>query len=261
MSIRNSFLWIAAGGAAVYTVLRELRKQDGRLSAIEAQQAALQIQIRDEGRNLYRQMQAITWLHDQFEFNVPLPPMRGWAASPDFAALLVTLIREHTPQTVVELGGGTSTILTAKTLRELREGHVYAVEALEPFANSAHANLQQHGLDDIATVIHAPITRVNAGERALMWYDMDELEALPEIDMLVVDGPAQYSTDRRMVRYPALPMLYNKLSPDALIVMDDTLREDERIAAERWLAEFPDLRQIAEYTELEKGALVFKRGS
>ncbi|MEL6149167.1 MAG: class I SAM-dependent methyltransferase [Chloroflexota bacterium] len=260
MSLRNNLLWLAAGSAAVYTVLRELRKQDTRLTEIEAQQAALQIQIRDEGRNLYRQMQAVTWLHDQFKFTVPLPPMRGWAVSPDFATLLVTLIREHTPQTVVELGGGTSTILTAKTLRELREGKVYAVEAVAPFAENARANLQQHGLEDIATVIHAPITRVSAGERSLIWYDVDELETLPEIDMLIVDGPAQYNQERRMVRYPALPMLYSKLAHNAIIVIDDTLREDERLTAERWLTEFPDIRQIAEYTELEKGALVFKRG-
>ena len=48
--------------------------------------------------------------------------------------------------------------------------------------------------------------------------------------MLIVDGPAE--TTEPLIRYPAVPVLYDRLSDDAVILLDDADRtEEERIVA------------------------------
>jgi hypothetical protein len=84
-------------------------------------------------------------------------------------------------------------------------------------------------LDAFATVVDAPL--VDA------WYDPAALDGLPErgVELLIVDGPPA----ARGSRYPALPLLADRLAPGAAILLDDTDREGERKAVERWSDEFP----------------------
>src|SRR5262249_4080355 len=51
----------------------------------------------------YAQVEALLSLHSVIRFKHPLPPMRGWGISPDFALILVSVIREHKPRIIVEL--------------------------------------------------------------------------------------------------------------------------------------------------------------
>ncbi len=249
------------GGAAAFSTYRALRLQSQQLTAIQQQQQHLQEQLTNESRYISRQTQALMWLYRQFDFPAPLPPTRGWAASPDFMALLVILLRQHEPSTVVELGGGTSTVIIAKTLRALREGRLLTLEALEPFTHEVNDNLDLQNLSDVVQVKHAPLTRVDVNGQAWMWYDTAALDGVDEIDFLIVDGPAQYNNPRRMARYPALPLLYDKLAPGAVVVMDDTNREDEQLIADRWADEYPALKRIGDYSEYEKGAVTFIKQS
>src|SRR5690606_4628023 len=46
----------------------------------------------------------------------PLAPMRGWAISPDLAALLVSLIAVERPRMILEVGSGVSTAIMAMAL-------------------------------------------------------------------------------------------------------------------------------------------------
>jgi predicted O-methyltransferase YrrM len=258
---RERVALLVAGGAAAAGAYRAFRRRSESLTQIQKQQQRLREQLTDEGRCISRQTQTLLWLYSQFDFPAPLPPVRGWAASPDLLALLVVLLRQHQPSTVVELGGGTSTIIVAKVLRELRVGRLLTLEALEPFTHQIRDNLALHKLDDVVQVTHAPLTRVNVEGQAWMWYDTTTLDGIDEIDFLVVDGPAQHNNPRRMARYPAMPLLYDKLAPGAVVVMDDTNREDERLIAERWADEFPDLQRTTTYPEYEKGAVIFIKQS
>ena len=73
--------------------------------------------------------------------------------------------------------------------------------------------------------------------------------------LLVVDGPP--GTVRPMARYPALPVLLNRLAADATVVMDDARRPDEQAIAERWAAGLPGWR--LEFRHTEKGAAILRR--
>ncbi|NUJ61283.1 class I SAM-dependent methyltransferase [Halomonas taeanensis] len=85
-------------------------------------------------------------------------------------------------------------------------------------------------------------------EKPSRWYLQSLLEVIENVDLLWVDGPpgatCQYS------RYPALPALADKLSPNVEVWMDDTIRPGEEDICERWAA---DYGFELEYLTLEKG--------
>jgi predicted O-methyltransferase YrrM len=228
-----------------------------KLETIEARQSELLL----EQRVLYRQIEALFALYHGIEFRAPLLSLRGWAASPDFLAIQVASIRQHKPLTILELGSGQSTLLSAYILEQLGAGHVYALDDTEVFADMSRDNIARHKLDNYATIIHAPLKSYSIHGQDWQWYDLDCLTTLPKIDFLLVDGPPQYGKETPMLRYPALPLLAASLAPNALILMDDADRASERLVAERWQAEFPIelLRHYEQsYGDTEKGTKVFR---
>src|SRR5688500_16200441 len=68
----------------------------------------------------YAQLEALTKLTFALQPRFPLPPLRGWAASPDIALTLYTVIHALKPAFVVECGGGVSSLVIGYALE--REG-------------------------------------------------------------------------------------------------------------------------------------------
>jgi len=62
------------------------------------------------------------------------------------------------------------------------------------------------------------------------------------IDILVIDGPPAETQPQS--RYPAYPVLRPQMSGTAVILLDDSGREDEREAVRRWCAADPDLKEF-----------------
>jgi hypothetical protein len=205
----------------------------------------------------YRQLEALVGLYQQLDPVAPLPPMRRWAISPDFAIAIMQQVRKTRPQLVVEASCGASTIVTAYTLKQNGSGKVVSLEQDEAFAEITRQRLVEHKLDDIATIIHAPITLLQLNNQEWPWYSTDGLSDLKNIDMLTVDGPSQWGLDQAMVRYPALPYFYEKLSLGATILVDDTNRDHEKRAVARWIKEYA-LVQVAEL-ETEKGTIILQK--
>lgn len=88
-----------------------------------------------------------------------------------------------------------------------------------------------------------------------MWYDLREVAEAWKIDLLIVDGPPRAT--QPLARYPALPLLYERLSADARVVVDDAWREDEQEMVRRWLKQYPEFS--VEYRESGKGIAVLSR--
>jgi predicted O-methyltransferase YrrM len=182
--------------------------------------------------------------------------MRLWAASPDFVILAVSLIREYKPGLVLEIGSGVSTIISGYALNEIGDGQLISLEHEAHFAEVTAGNVASHNLSHIATVLHAPLKLLNHHANSQLWYDTAALDHLPEpIDLLVVDGPP--SGTAPMARYPALPVLYDRLKPGAYILVDDFMRDDEYTMVNRWLDEF-DLTIVRTYAN-EKGAVILRK--
>ena len=93
----------------------------------------------------------------------PLPPMGGWAVSPDFARILVDVILERTPRLVVELGSGVSTLLCAYCLEKNGGGAIVSVEHENEFVRVTAENVRKHRLEQFARVVHVPLRDITLG--------------------------------------------------------------------------------------------------
>lgn len=200
----------------------------------------------------YRQLEAALGIYQLLDIEQRVPPMRGWSGSPDFLLELVSYVLARRPEFVLECGSGVSTLLVAYALRRNGTGHLHSLEHDAAFAHSTRDLLRLHGLAEWASVIHAPLKRVQLHGEDWRWYDPDALNSLDRIGIVVVDGPP--SQTQPLSRYPVLPIVSSKLSPGAVVLLDDYRRDDEQAVVERWIQEYKGLR--LQELDHEKGTAV-----
>jgi predicted O-methyltransferase YrrM len=228
----------------------------------QATQQLLQQQrnIEQQKNEIYKQFQQIESLFSVFSLlriNRPLPPMGGWAISPDFGKIIVDLVLEKKPKIILEASSGVSTLIASYCLKQLGEGTVISLEEENKYAEFSNKALIKHGLKDIATVIHAPLEEIEIQGKKWIWYDLTKIKGIKPIDMLIIDGPAQYGRVDKMIRYPALPLLFDSLSDDAIIILDDADRKDEKDIVELWLKQFNCFE--VERIDTEKGTVILHK--
>jgi predicted O-methyltransferase YrrM len=225
------------------SIYRRLQSQLKNQDAIEKQRQAYE----------YKQVESLISV---LRIKLPLPPMRDWAISPDFANLIVSLIYEQQPKMVLEAGSGVSTLVAAYSLREFNfEGKIISLEHDEHYADKTTQNIALHNLQDIARVIFSPLKEVAVNGKAWPWYDLSFLGEVEPIDFLIIDGPP--GSIHQTARYPALPLLIDKLSDGAVILIDDAHRKDEKEMVDIWMKEFDCFTQ--ESFDTEKGAVVLRK--
>lgn len=115
---------------------------------------------RRESEGLFSQLQSLMALERKLALSDALPPMRGWAGSPDFLLEVADQVHGRRPHTVVECGCGVSTIVMARCLQLNNSGHVYSMEHDPAFVVRTRSLLRRYGLSDWATVLHAPLKTV-----------------------------------------------------------------------------------------------------
>src|SRR5690349_19194645 len=84
LTLLNLSIGIAVLGV-VAVLLHKTKRIHVKLFALEDEVRGLRT---TESANLYRQVQAFISLKDLLNFTVPLPPLRMWAASPDFLLVI-----------------------------------------------------------------------------------------------------------------------------------------------------------------------------
>jgi len=226
-------------------ITRLLQEQEEKTAS--AQQAM--------GENLYRQLEALISITSLLPLRQPLPPMRGWAISPDFGALLISEILTRKPRTVLELGSGVSTLLIAYCLEKIGHGRAISFDHEMNFCEKSRAMINAHQLGKVAEVVHAPLQQVQLNAGSWDWYDTARIDPAIKIDLLVIDGPPGQIQD--ISRYPALPLLHAYFSDEVVILLDDAARADEQSIIAMWTREFPDFEY--EYIPAEKGAAILRR--
>ena len=206
-------------------------------------------------RSMLRRQERHVWeTHNVFYTlagGAPLPVPGGWAASTDLLGEVLRAIAAQRPQRVVELGSGLSTLVIAAALRSNGAGHLISIDAESDYAAATRAQLLRHGLTDWVEVRVAPLQEVSFEDGTRPWYDIAQLADLENIDLLLIDGPP--TALRADIRYPALPYFWRRLSPGAIVLMDDAARPAERAMAEVWQQHFSEAS--FEHLRLEKGAL------
>ena len=180
-------------------------------------------------------------------------PYLPWGAGAMRPAGLVTVCNDvviNDRRRIVELGSGISTVLLARLLHQRRrdasvpphhETRLVAVEHDDRWATWVTDQLEREDLAGYVDIIHAPLAPHPTAVGGLTWYDDAVLadglrRALRDdpIDLFLVDGPPAYTEGHGLARYPALPVLHDRLSPGATIILDDAERPGEQEILRRW---------------------------
>ena len=209
---------------------------------------------------IYSQLESLIWLQKRLKISGELPPLRGWPTSPDFLLKLHSWIVKHKPLTVVETGSGASTIVIADALRQNGFGKLYSFEHLQKYANQTQEMLQDEYLTPWVELLVGELElwkgkHLNPHDsgKPSSWYPL-KLSGIENIDLLVVDGPPKSIC--QYARYPAVPALFDRLSPKAEVWMDDAIRQEEKDICKHWANEYGF---NFEYIPLEKGLGVLTR--
>ena len=211
-------------------ITKELTAQTGR--------------IKTELAHVYHQFEAVEQLLPLLKLSAPLPPSRGWAASPDFLLTLAHVTRKVKPRLTVELGSGISTLVLAKSGAKKIVSLDHSVE----FGTQTREMLSSHGVRGVDIRIH----ELETYPGGYKWYAKSTYKGLSKIDLLVIDGPP--SSTNPDARYPAFEHLISLLSPKATVVLDDVYRDEERKLADAITQALPN--HVLTILSHEKGTAV-----
>ncbi|MEZ4686986.1 MAG: class I SAM-dependent methyltransferase [Bacteroidia bacterium] len=217
----------------------------------------LLVRLKDFQRANYQNIEAQMAILSIVKPRLPLPPTRGWAASPDFLAHVVREVKTRKPAVVAELGSGVSSIIVSYLLEQNQKGKLYSVDHEDWFLNQSLGNLEAHGLRQWVQPVYAPLATMQLPEGSWKWYDHAALEQIPAIDILIVDGPPQ--TIQKLARFPAMSVFANKFNPGACILVDDYARDDDTRMVDIWLENFPDFS--LEKFNTEKGTAILRKSN
>ncbi|QGP79251.1 class I SAM-dependent methyltransferase [Sphingobium sp. CAP-1] len=179
-----------------------------------------------------------------------LPHLGSWKADVGFLRHIVREIARLRPAHVVELGAGASSLVAARALQLHGGGRLHSFDQHGGFVDATRQWLADHALE--VDIRHAPLTQDSADWPG-RWYAIDRLP--DRIDLLIIDGPPW--SVHPLVR-GAADSLFSRLSPDAVVLLDDAARPGERLVARRWRQRWPhiDFRLMTDGT---KGTLVGRR--
>ena len=178
-----------------------------------------------------------------------------WSAAPDFMTLMVEHALSRKPKIIFECSSGLTTLMLARCCQMNGQGHVYSLENGPEYAAKTRSYFERYALDDYATVIDAPLEKIDLNGNEFLWYTPEELpEILPakSIDMVVIDGPPGFI--QKNSRYPVLPLFFDRLADGCVLFLDDAARDDEREIVELWQAEYPGIEY--QYIDAERGCSI-----
>jgi len=226
-------------------LLRSLHSKVSKTSAaITRDIQKLSVENKKNSMIAYRQAEAFTQLTNLLDFKAAIPATRSWAASPDLLLTISEIVKKNRPGLVVELGSGISTLVAAKSGAR----KIISIDNSDAWGAKTVAMLKEHKVRGVDVRI-APLRPYANGSE---WYDLDAIKDLKKIDLLIVDGPP--GSKNPEARYPALKQFKDKLSPAAIVVIDDVNREGERKLAEDFAKALPNHELII--LDHEKGTAI-----
>lgn len=189
--------------------------------------------------------------HLGLDRGAPFSP--GWSAAPDFLQLITGHCLRHAPETILECSSGLTTLVLARCCQRNGRGRVVSLENGREYADETRRWIERYGLSNHAEVVYAPLSPVVLDDVRYDWYATEDI---PDdfADMLVIDGPPGFL--QKHSRYPALPLLMNRLREGCAVFLDDAARPDEQEIVARWLDLVPGL--TVEWPASERGCALLR---
>ena len=182
-----------------------------------------------------------------------LPYTKDWSAAADFLQLIADHCLEQQPETILECSSGLTSLVLARCCQINNRGKVFSLENGEEYAVNTQKHITDYQLDDYASIIHAPLDNISIDGTEFAWYSPGKIPDC-KIDMLVIDGPPGFL--QKNSRYPALPLLFDRMSEECVVFLDDAARDDEKEIINLWRENFPV--SDYHYIETERGCAVLK---
>ena len=174
----------------------------------------------------------------RFDFPVFLG---GPSIDAQHARLLLFILQERKPRTILELGSGSSTVIIAHAMKRLEAPmpvHI-AVDHEERFLENTRELARVNGVVDRVRFEHCPLGPLDGF--ALPWYSgVPEVVRGEQLDLVIIDGPPAYAVGEGRAREPALTVLRPFLSKGAVVILDDANRPGEKESLEEWKLRFPE---------------------
>ena len=244
MLVASLVIVIAALAYLVRSTRALHRKVNRNADRVSKELSAQTGRFKTELAHVYHQFEAVEQLLPLLKLSAPLPPSRGWAASPDFLLTLAHVTKRVRPRLTVELGSGISTLVLAKSGAKKIVSLDHSVE----FGIQTREMLLSHGVRGVDIRIH----ELETYSRGYKWYARSTFKGLAKIDLLVIDGPP--SSTNPDARFPALEHLVPLLSPKATVILDDVYRDEERKLADAIAKALPS--HVLTILSHEKGTAV-----
>ena len=193
----------------------------------------------------YRQSEFYSQLIRLLDLDAPIPSTRHWAASPDVLLTLFDCAKSSRPVRILDLGSGMSTLVLAKAAPQ---ASIISIDNSDEYAGKTKALLASHGITNVDVRV-APLMPHASG---VEWYDLAQLHDVANIDLLFIDGPPGSKNPK--ARHPAIAECVAKLSPRAIVVIDDAGRDGEKDMPHEFAKVLPN--HSLEFLSHEKGTAV-----
>lgn len=235
---------------AVIYQIRILKRVNQKLLKLISPERDVRKSMRElekSSRENYKQSEFYSQLLQLLTFTAPIPSTRSWAASPDLLLTLFHYGRTTQPKRIVDLGSGMSTLVLAKSAPQAT---IFSIDNSEEYAGKTRQLLADHGLTNVDLRV-APLAPHPSG---IEWYERSKLSDISAIDLLFIDGPP--GSKNLKARRPAIEEFIARLSPHAIIVIDDVAREGENLMAVEFAKQLPT--HTLEFLPHEKGTAVIR---
>jgi predicted O-methyltransferase YrrM len=161
-----------------------------------------------------------------------------WSPGPRSIDELVEMVRDVRPETLIELGSGTTTVALAWAVRDTlgpgARARIVSVDQDPEYAAATTARLAEAGLDRDVRVISVPLVDQDVEGRQTCCYALvDDLATALDgrlADLVFIDGPAGPPG----IRFGTLPLVRPYVRVGAPFVLDDALRDGELQIARDW---------------------------
>jgi hypothetical protein len=227
------------------------------LNNVKAELRSLELALTSSIENRYVQLECLHRLYSLVPGLGPLPPTRGWAASPDFLMKIAEVILNEKPKFILELGSGVSTFVIKACCDLIGNSTALSIDHNSEYLSITEGKIQRTMGSTVINFKHCPLKEHKIEQSIWLWYDLPLSCIKSEIELLIVDGPPRKI--HKNSRYPAVMYLHSKFADKSKILLDDYNRIDEQETVTFWMKDLNRLGfnvELEEFAEYEKGLAV-----
>ncbi len=172
----------------------------------------------------------------------PYLPFTGSSLRPFCLAHMINDIVINKRQNIIEFGSGISTVMIGRLIKKNNlNSTLLSIEHDAGWVDALKGILKNEQIDDVVTVLHAPLKPCKSALDSNEWYDLKILKDYTKgkkFDMVIIDGPPAWEANKGTARYPAVDFISSKLSKNFSIYLDDAIRKGEQEIIKKWEVDY-----------------------